>query len=430
MEEQQPTTISESPIETPVVKEPEITPVKTGGSNKAIFIVLGFFIISTIGLIILVAYLLFFNSQGPGDINDPEVSATPTAEPELTPTPETESNILYYIEDGLVYKRDLDSKQSELLPLGEVQWGSESSLAGVTYPLISQDETKLAYLPEADEVTVYDLVDESSMSASFPKPAVGTTEAFISGFNTSSNKLLIYLGCVSPMDEYGDDFEFCPDEFIAEKTGLYVFNLTNGTTQKVATQNDEWQTYDSLIGWVKYDEDKFVVTKSVYQNNSLSQTLVFEIDTNSNTHVLLKSFPAGAQSVTVWDFDDQGKMLYQQYDGTFWALYLGDELVTEEPGFTSMQFPYLFNGRNDRITYYSNTNTTVDFRLIGLDGDLLENKSNTFSEGNPISYRVLDNYLLESYFNEKVNVYDISDPSSFTLVDTIEGIVRVIVKKG
>jgi len=68
--------------------------------------------------------------------------------------------------------------------------------------------------------------------------------------------------------------------------------------------------------------------------------------------------------------------------------------------------------------------------LIGLDGDLLENKSNTFSEGNPISYRVLDNYLLESYFNEKVNVYDISDPSSFTLVDTIEGIVRVIVKKG
>lgn len=430
MEEQRTTTNPESNLEPPVVKEPEPTVVKANGSNKAIFIVLSFFIISTIGLIAIVMYLLFFNAKKPDNNIDLDITATPTAELELTPSAQPEGNVLYFIEEGKVYKRDLETKQSTLLPLGEVQWGSESSLAGVTYPLISNDETKLAYLPAADKVSVYDLVEMTTSSATLPQPEKGTIEAFISGFNSASDKLLIHVGCPSPMDEYGDDFEFCPEDFLNEQTGLYVFDLTTGNTQKVTTQDDEWQTYDSLIGWVNYNKDKFVVTKSEYQNNSLSQTKVYEIDTNTNTHILLKSFPAGAQWVNIWDFDDQGKMLYQQYDGSKWSLYLGGELVDEELGFTSMQFPYLFNGRNDRISYSSDTNTTVEFKMINLNGNVLGNKFMTFNEGSPISYRVLDQYLLESYFNEKVNIYDITNPASFTLIDTIEGKIRVIVKKG
>lgn len=379
--EEQPT--NELPLETPVIKESEPAPKKTG-SNKLILVVLGFFILSTIGLVIIVAYLFFTNSQKPDDIIDPEVTTTPTSQPDLTPTPDLGTNTIYYIEEGLVYKRDLESQESELLPLGEVEWGSESSLAGVSYPLISNDETKIAYLPTRDKVSVYNLVKKTTRSASLPQPEVGSVEAYISGFNKASNKLLLYVECPSPMDEYGDDFEFCPDDFLEQKIGLYVFDLETGTTQKVATQNDEWLSYDNLIGWVNYDDDKFVVTKSEYQNNSLSQTKVFEIDTKTNTHSLLQSFPAGSQNVTVWDFDDLGNMLYQKYDGSKWGLYLDNDLIKEESGFTSMQFPLFLNGRNDRVSYYSNTNTSIDFKLVDLEGNILEHKEMSFSDETPI----------------------------------------------
>ena len=54
----------------------------------------------------------------------------------------------------------------------------------------------------------------------------------------------------------------------------------------------------------------------------------------------------------------------------------------------------------------------------------------SFSDETPISYKVLDQYLLEYYFNEKVNIYDISDPAGFALLDTVEGKIRVVMKKG
>lgn len=428
MEDKNP--ISESSPETNIQEskssEPDLTKtseVKPKGTNKAIFIVLGFFVLATISLLLVVAYLLFSAAQNPS-INDPIVSATPTTEPELTPTPE--SSYIYYLQEGLVYRRDLETQESELIPLGEVQWGGQSALAGVTYPIISKDQTKLAFIPEIDQLGIYDLEDETTQSVTLPKPTKGETEVFIAGFNSDSSKLLFHLGCITPIDDVPEGFEYCPDDFIAQKLGLYVYDLNTALATKVTTQSNEWETYDNIIGWVSYDADKFVVTKDEYQDNSLDQTEIFEIDTDANTHRLLGNGNGDMVWYVVWDFDQRGRMLYQQYDDNKWELYIDDKLIVEESGFTSMQFPLFYNNRSDRITYYSNTSTTIDFKIVDVNGNLLGTKDETFEETSPTSYRLYNQYLLEYLFNDSVNIYDISDPSNFELIDTIEGKVWVI----
>jgi hypothetical protein len=63
---------------------------------------------------------------------------------------------------------------------------------------------------------------------------------------------------------------------------------------------------------------------------------------------------------------------------------------------------------------------------VDVNGNLLGTKDETFEETSPTSYRLYNQYLLEYLFNDSVNIYDISDPSNFELIDTIEGKVWVI----
>jgi hypothetical protein len=421
---------SQEPKADEAILSKEVAP-KRSFNKKLVLILLGGFIVAMVGICLLVAYLVISSNQKPGGtIKDPLVTTTPTQDPKLTITPITESNYLYYIEDGLVYKRDLQTKESELLPIGEVEWGSESSLAGVTYPLISKDQNKLAFIPEVGEVSIYYFQDGTTKNAVIPKPTKGTVETYISGFNITSTKLLIYLDCVYPMDEEPVGFEYCPQEFIDQNVGLYVYDLGTGTTSKVTTQNNAWQSYNNLIGWVAYDADKLVVTKDDYENNSLKQTQIFEIDTKTGTHTLLENISDGVQAFDVWDFDKQGRMLYREYDGSKWSLYFDGDLIVEEPGYTSMQHPYLFNAGSTLVTYYSNTFTTINFKVVDMDGNLRGSKFMEFGEGYPISYKVLNQYLLEYQYDNGVKIYDISDVSNIKPVDSIDGNIRIIGLKG
>jgi hypothetical protein len=354
-------------------------------------------VVSVVFSLVLVCCVIVANWIYPNSAGGVKTVSTPTPIPALNKNifrGTDNVNEFYVAIAPSIYKYNVATKEKTKLPIN----------AGTG--VMSPDNNLIAYIEDATHVGIYNVVKGNTYKPKVIRPSKGDLGVEIKGFSLDSTKLLFNVDCYVHED---DSLPTCTDDFKANNTGFYVYDVVSGTTKKLDLNLD----FIAVSGWSKRNAESIVLIKIEKDADYKSETIkLYEMNVLTNATTFVKTITTNNGSLTtVYDIDKDYNVLHIEGTGNghleYEEMYLNNLLI-QKATWTGIQRPTFINAESEYIAYYDNSQTNLArFVIIDRVGNIVFEKKVTYSSEWSFSSKLIAGRYMElELFNTGVTIYD------------------------